>query len=224
VFEVDASAAANSDSRRRYPRNSAYTVANALIAIEPTQREGAYAALMRGEPSAGSIDWQPLNHEVPLLPFGGMPMATLDVVTVKIDRSARRWTIWFHDALVAEDLPMVPVRNGAPARLEIKAGTAGAWLCGLVCADENPLFADENGNHVPDDFERDVLGSLLGADAAADVVATLRAAWMDEKRTRPPSEFIQTTPLPDSFPEWCEPDGSPVHGMPDSARFRQIVN
>lgn len=194
-------------------------VGGATIAIQPTQREGAYAAIMSGKLQAGSIDWQPLNHEVPLLPFGGMPMATLDVVTVKIDRSAQRWTIWFRDALVAEDLPLIPGRDGAPARIAITTGDAGAWLCGLVCADENPLFEDRNDNGVPDDFEIAVLGQKLELSAEAEVVAVLRAAWAEEKLTRPPAEFVLTTPLPDVFPEWCEPEGAPFHGMPDSLRF-----
>ena len=155
---------------------------------------------------------------MPWLLFGGTRMAALNIVTVKVDRQARTWTMWFRDVLVAVDMPLVDSDGGAP-QIRVTAGKGGAWLCGLVCSDENPLFEDANDNGVPDDFEMKILGKLLSKDASVQTRANLRLAWDEEKSSRPPSEFVLTTPLPDSFPEGCSPEGQMVHGMTGGLKF-----
>jgi hypothetical protein len=186
-------------------------IGGATLGVESSEKDQGFAAI-RAKGTDKSI-----NHEMPFLLYGGARMAALDIVTVKVDRKAGTWAMWFRDSLVAADMPLA----GRPgnAQIRITAGKGGAWLCGLVCSDENPLFEDTNDNAVPDDFERKVVGKLLSADSAEQSWAVLRAAWVDEKQTRPPSEFVLTAPLPDSFPADCAPEGQVVHGMAGGLKF-----
>jgi hypothetical protein len=66
---------------------------------------------------------------------------------------------------------------------------------------------------VPDDFEKKVLGQLLEDGASPKRLVALRLAWQKERLSLPPSEFLLTTPLPDSFPANCDANGQIVHGM-----------
>lgn len=191
-------------------------IGGASLVIEQSEKDQTYAAVQTTTPDKS------IHYEMPWLLFGGARMATLDIVTVKVDRQAHTWTMWFRDTVVAEDMPMAS--QGSVPQIRITAGKGGAWLCGLVCSDENPLFEDANDNAVPDDFELKILGSLLSKNASEQTSANLRLAWDEEKRSRPPSEFILTTPQPDSFPAWCAPEGAPVHGMVGGLRFSSAKN
>lgn len=184
-------------------------IGGATLVIEQSQRDVTYAAVQ-----ASGTD-RKINHEMPWMLFGGARMAGLEIVTVKLDRQAGTWAMWFRDFLVAADMPL----GGGSGRIEITAGKAGAWLCGLVYSDENPLFEDANDNTVPDDFERQLLGELLDVREFGQIQHALRAAWLEAKLSRPPSEFILTTPRPDSFPEDCDPEGQFVHGMIGGLKF-----
>ena len=187
-------------------------VGGASLVIEQSERDPSYAAIQAANPEDRII-----HHEMPWMLFDGARMAPLNIVTVKLDRKAGTWAMWFRDVLVAADMPLSPQSNAA--QIHITAGKAGVWLCGLVCCDENPLFEDANDNTVPDDFEQKILGKLLSKNASDQTLANLRLAWDEEKRTRPPSEFILTTPLPDSFPQDCSSEGQVVHGMAGGLKF-----
>jgi hypothetical protein len=187
-------------------------LAGANLAIEQSDQDAAYAAIKATGLHERSA------HETPWLLFGGARMAALNIVTVKIDRQRHKWSMWFRDALVADDIPLADGGDASP-EIAVVAGKAGAWLCGIVCSDENPLFEDANNNTVPDDFEQRMLGRLLAPDAADQSHAVLREAWRDELQTRPPSHFLLTTPLPDSFPDNCSPDGQVVHNMAAGLKF-----
>jgi hypothetical protein len=189
-------------------------VAGASISVEPSQQDGSYAAIRANVSDAGNE----IHYEVPLMLYDGARMAPLNIVTVKIDRKKQSWAMWFRDTPVAADIPL-DTQGGSAPKVRIAAGPRGAWLCGLVCSDENPLFEDANNNEVPDDFERTVLGNLMDETASAPSLAALRAAWQEVKMSLPPSEFLLTTAQPDSFPDWCAPDGAPVHGMPYGLKF-----
>jgi hypothetical protein len=184
----------------------------ASFVIGQSEQDPAYAAI-----EAEGTDTT-INHETPWLLFGGARMAAFNIVTVKVDRKAGTWAMWFRDMLVAVDMP-ISSQRGEAGRFQITAGKAGAWVCGLVCSDENPLFEDANDNTVPDDFEQEILGKLLSADAAEQSQAILKMAWREERMTRRPSEFVLTTPLPDNFPEDCAPEGQIVHGMTGGLKF-----
>lgn len=191
---------------------TAINIAGASLVIEPSERDAAYASIHAVGPEKRVI------HETPWLLFNGRRMASLSIVTIQVNRKANTWSIWFRDMLLATDLPLV--RQPHPSgQFEVVAGKGGAWLCGLVNGDENPLFEDSNGNAVPDEFERKTMGRLLENNAAKESVTSLRKAWLKDKLTRGPAEFILTTPLPDSFPEDCAPEGEIVHGMLGGLKF-----
>lgn len=184
----------------------------ASLVIEQSERDVTYAAVQ-----VNGTD-KSIHHETPWMLFGGARMAALDIVTVKVDRKDGTWAMWFRDTLVAENKPLAVRQDGA-AQIRVTAGKAGAWLCGLVCSDENPLFEDANDNAVPDEFEQKIIGALLSQNASGQTRANLRLAWDEKKRTSPPAEFVLTTPLPDSFPADCAPEGQVVHGMTDGLKF-----
>jgi len=187
-------------------------VGGASLVIEQSERDPTYAAIhTTGADSR-------IDHETPWMLFGGARMAPLYIVTIKLDRKAGTWAIWFRDALAADDLPLSP-RQGTGNAIHITAGKAGAWICGLVCSDENPLFEDANDNAVPDDFEQQVLGKLLETNAAEPTRAALRVGWQMEKQSRPPSVFIYDTPAPDNFPADCSPEGQIEHNMPNGLKY-----
>jgi len=187
-------------------------VGGASLVIEQSERAPSFSAVQTTGADKG------VHHEMPWMLFGGARMAALDIVTIKVDRQAHTWAMWFRDTLMAEDMPMNDQDGGSP-QFRITAGKGGAWLCGLVCSDENPLFEDANDNAVPDDFEQKILGSSLSKSASAQTRANLRLAWDEERRSRSPSEFVLTSPLPDSFPENCAPEGQVVHGMTGGLKF-----
>lgn len=187
-------------------------VGGAALVIEQSERDQSYASVQTMAADRS------IHHEMPWLLFGGARMATLEIVTVKVDRKAHTWAMWFRDTLVADDMPLND-QDGVAPEIRVTAGKGGAWLSGLVCSDENPLFEDANNNAVPDDFELKILGVLLSKSASAQTRANLRLAWDEERRSRPPSEFVLTTPLPDSFPEGCAPEGQIIHNMTGGLKF-----
>lgn len=187
-------------------------IGGAAFVIEQSQRDAAYAAIR----PIGTT--KRIEHETPWLLFGGARMAALDIVTVKIDRKGGTWALWFRETLVAIDLPLATQR-GTPNEIFITAGRGGVWLRGFVCSDENPLFEDINDNTVPDDFEQKAIGRLLEAHVADETAAALRHAWLKERLSHPPAEFLLTAPLPDSFPDDCAPEGQFVHGMKGGMKY-----
>ena len=187
-------------------------VGGASLVIEQSDKDPTYAAVQT------TAQDKSIHYEMPWLLYGGARMAALDIVTVKVDRQAHTWSLWFRDTLVADDVPLNSL-GGTASQIRITAGKGGACLCGLVCSDDNPLFEDANDNGVPDDFELKLLGNLLSKNASDQTRADLRLAWDEEKRSRPPSEFVLTTLQPDSFPENCSPEGQIVHGMIGGLKF-----
>jgi hypothetical protein len=186
-------------------------IGGAILRIDQSEKDPAYASI------TANGDERIMNHETPWLLFGGARMAMLEIVTVKLDQKSKTWDLWFRDSLVAKDLPLETSRGNESFLLT--TGKAGAWLCGLVCSDENPLFEDSNDNSVPDDFETEKLGKLLPANTSHQSVAALTDAWLLKKRTLPPSVFVLTTTPPSSFPDSCDANGAVVHGMNAGKKF-----
>ena len=82
-------------------------------------------------------------------------------------------------------------------QLTVKAGTEGAWICGLVLADENPLYEDDNFNGIDDAFERQKRGVILPASALLYERQQLAQDWKASQRAKaPPALFVQR-PMPD---------------------------
>jgi hypothetical protein len=82
----------------------------------------------------------------------------------------------------------------------VKAGANGAWVCGLVLADENPLFVDANANGIDDAFEKEKRGgTLLAANATTTDRTALAAQWKSSQNAKPPAPLTVLRPLPDTL-------------------------
>jgi hypothetical protein len=147
-------------------------------------------------------------------------MALLGPLTVKTDERTSLWSIWSTDSLIRDELPITQSASAGIPTITMTAGNAGARILGLAFSDENPVFEDSNHNAVPDDFERTELGQLLPSDAGAGFKADLRLAWSAERRRRPPTQSAIAIPNPDFVPDLCGSEGAPLHGMPNSLRYR----
>ncbi len=200
------------------PLNAEISVAGALLRVRESRSDVAYAGLDYGTPQDDGIKWMPLEHEVPLVPFSGRLLASLDVITIKVDHTSGTFALWSRDTLIVADAPVELKR-----RLDgFEVTTLGdvAWLCGLVFSDENPVYQDDNDNCIPDSFELAQMGGLFDPHSKREELADARNAWLKWRQSQPPSQYVITTPLPDSFPDLCSPNGAVLHGMPDAIRYR----
>lgn len=165
-------------------------VGGARLGIIESEIDG-YAQLAADENS----NWRLLGIHVPLQKFEGKPLGSFSVLTVRLDRTDGSWDLYQSARLVAEDLPLdASIKHG---QFRVRAGEAGAMVNGLVQSDENPLYADANGNGVDDAFEQHKQGRLL---TAADSKATrkqLIADWRKHQRTAPPPALFVNLPRPD---------------------------
>jgi hypothetical protein len=88
-------------------------------------------------------------------------------------------------------LPLIAAKRDH-RQFTVKAGTEGAWVCGVVLADENPLYEDANVNGIDDAFERQKHGVLLPAGAAIATRQQLAQDWKAAQRAKaPPALFVQ---------------------------------
>jgi hypothetical protein len=78
--------------------------------------------------------------------------------------------------LPADNLPLIAARRDI-RQFTVNAGAQGAWVIGLVLADENPLYEDANANVVDDAFERQRLGALLPENATLPARQQLAKDW-----------------------------------------------
>jgi hypothetical protein len=153
--------------------------------------------LMYDDPTNGTLTWQPLNYHFPLASYGGKPMAAVPVLTVALDPAAGVWHLYGGSRLIADHLPLIPATKDS-GKFTLTAGHDGAWLCGLVLADENPLYEDANHNGIDDAFERTQNGGALLAETASLRVRQLLAQqWKAAQRTHPPPGLFVQHPLPD---------------------------
>ena len=79
----------------------------------------------------------------------------------------------------------------------MRAGGEGAWLTGLVMADENPLYEDANANGIDDAFEKQQRGAILAATASVAERQLLAQEWKDAQRRKAPPALFLNRPLPD---------------------------
>ena len=119
--------------------------------------------LMFDNSAAGTLAWKSLNVHVSTGKYGGKHFAALPTLTVALDPAAGFWHLYSGSRLLADHLPLISDKRDN-RQFTVKAGTEGAWVCGLVLADENPLYEDANFNGIDDAFERQKLGALLPAN------------------------------------------------------------
>jgi hypothetical protein len=136
-----------------------------------------------------------LGIHVPMDYHDGKILARFSVLTLRLDRTEGTWDLYHGTRLVAEDLPLADTKE--EQRFNLKAGDQGAMLNGLVQSDENPLYADANGNGVDDAFEQQKQGRLLSAADGKATRKQLITDWRKHQRTNPAAALFVNLPLPD---------------------------
>lgn len=164
-----------------------------LGVIESATR--GYFELMIGQPEPAGLRWREAGVTLRGEIYGGAAMAALPVLTVRLDPGAGLWDLHSHGDLISAGNPLSSA--GSSRRFLVRAGQQGAWVCGLVLADENPLIDDANANGIEDNFERRKRGVLLSAATPAFERKALAEQWGEFVRSRPQPVWIVRRPLPD---------------------------
>jgi hypothetical protein len=152
--------------------------------------------LMFDHSTAGTLAWKPLNVHVSNGKYGGKSLAALPTLTVALDSAGGFWHLYSGSRLLTDHLPLIAAKRDH-RQFMVKAGTEGAWVCGLVLADENPLYEDANVNGIDDAFERQKLGVLLPAGAAISTRQQLAQDWKAAQRAKAPPALFVNRPMPD---------------------------
>lgn len=172
----------------------------AWLGIAPSPVAGCLE-LMVGEPKADSsgIKWRSLGLHIVQQTFGGQPMVSLPVLTVRLDPKEGVWDLYSGSTQVADNIRLVSTSaSDANARnFLVRTGDGKAWLCGLVQANENPLFEDANDNGIDDDFERNKKGALLTSTLTPAQRATAAKEWRDSTRNQRQEAWLLNKPRPD---------------------------
>ena len=152
--------------------------------------------LMFDNSGAGTLAWKSLSVHVATGKYVGKSFSALPTLTVALDPAAGFWHLYSGSRLLADHLPLITAKRDN-RQFTVKAGTEGAWVCGLVLADENPLYADANFNGIDDGFERQKRGALLPAGAAIAPRQQLAQDWKVAQRAKAPPALFVNRPLPD---------------------------
>lgn len=152
--------------------------------------------LMFDNSAGGTLQWKSLNVHVATGKYGGKAFSALPTLTVRLDPTAGVWDVFSGSRLLADNLPLIPARR-ENRQFTVKAGTQGAWVIGLVLADENPLYEDANGNGVDDVLERQRLGALLPVNATLPARQQLAKDWLAAQRAKAPPALAVQRPMPD---------------------------
>ncbi len=152
--------------------------------------------LMFDNSTSGTLAWKPLNVHVSTGQYDGKAFAALPTLTVALDSAGGFWHLYSGSRLLADHLPLIAAKRDH-RQFIVKAGTEGAWVCGLVLADENPLYEDANVNGIDDTFERQKLGVLLPAGAAIPTRQQLAQDWKAAQRAQAPPALFVNRPMPD---------------------------
>ncbi len=153
--------------------------------------------VMFDDSTTGAPQWKSLNYHVATGKYDGKNFAALPTMTVRLDPEAGTWDVFSGSRMIADNLPLIDAKKN-DRTFDVRAGTEGVWITGLVLADENPLYEDANNNGIDDNFERSQRGGLL---LAADVSKTdkqyLSQQWKNAQRTKSPPALLVNRPLPD---------------------------
>lgn len=155
--------------------------------------------LMYDDASTGTLQWRPLHQHLAVGTYLGRSLAAVPTLTVRLDPAALTWELYSGARLVAGPLPLISARQ-ARGQFSVRAGPEGAWLGGLVFADDHPLFDDANANGVDDGAERRLRGGLLPAGLGSVERQALLRDWREEQRRLPPPALYVNRPAPDRIP------------------------
>jgi hypothetical protein len=151
---------------------------------------------MYDDSSNATLQWKTLNMHIGAGRYGGKSLAALPTLTVRLDPGSNTWDLYSGSRLIADNLPIIAARK-EQRTFSVRAGGEGAWLAGLVQADDNPLYFDTNTNGIDDDFERQRRGSILPATAGAAERQALAQDWKSAQRQNPPPALFVKRPIPD---------------------------
>jgi hypothetical protein len=167
-------------------------VGGAKIGVGESSIISGYANIMvKGESGA----WLATPLNVPFRKYEGSRLATLPVLTVRLDPAAGEFDLYANSQLLAAGIPYdYEVRS---RKIEFLAGAEGARLMGLVQSDINPLYVDENNNGIDDDFELAHSGALLASNASKGERKALIKDWKKAERFVPPPPLFVARPRPD---------------------------
>jgi hypothetical protein len=168
------------------------TIGDALLKVTQSPVLESYATLL--VKTRGS-DWVATGLNVPVNAYDGNRLATLPVLTVRLDPAKQLFDVYANARLLVEGAAY-PAK-AQKRKFRVEAGPAGVWLMGLVQSDINPLYVDENHNGVDDDFELALNGELLAAEAPPRQRQALVQEWRKTERLTPPPALFRQRPLPD---------------------------
>lgn len=173
-------------------------LAGAKLIVRAGGKPG-YAQLQIGRPSPKGVLWRNFGGPVKLETHDGAALAALPVLTARLDPTAGVWDLYVGSRLGAADLPLPDLPKGASRRFAVHAGGQGAFVCGLVSSDDNPLYEDENRNGIDDVFERrHNRGKLLTAPGLAR--ANLAKQWQEDQQGGQLQAWAVQRPRPDNLP------------------------
>ncbi len=152
--------------------------------------------LMFDDSTTGKLQWKSLNVHIGTGRYGGKNFATPPTLTVRLDPANGVWDLFSSSRLLADHLPLIAARRDN-RQFTLKAGNEGAWLVGLVLADENPLYEDANANGIDDVFERQTRGALLPANAPIELQRLLAQEWKASLWKKAPPALFVKRPQPD---------------------------
>lgn len=152
--------------------------------------------LMFDDSTTGALQWKPLNYHVSTGKYDGKDFAAPPTMTVRLDPEAGTWDLYSGSRLLADNLPLIESKKN-DRRISVRAGTEGAWITGVVLADENPIYEDANANSIDDRFELAQRGALLPANATIAERQFLAKQWKEAQRTNPPPAFFVHRPPAD---------------------------
>ncbi len=143
----------------------------------------------------GSEEWESLRLHVPYEKYEGKTLASLPVLTLRLDPKAGVFDVYVGTRMIASDIPLA---KDDSRQFVITPGSEGAWLNGLVQSDENPLHEDVNRNGIDDAYERETKGRVLESDAPALERRELAAKWREDHGKRRSVALFFNSPRPDA--------------------------
>jgi hypothetical protein len=152
--------------------------------------------LMFDDSATGTLQWKSFNLHIGSGRYEGKAMAALTTLTVRLDPANNVWDLYSGSRLLADRLPLIANKK-EDRRFVLRAGAEGAWLSGLVLADENPLYEDANANGIDDAFERQNRGVILPANAPLDLQRAIAQEWKTAQRRKAPPALHVKRPQPD---------------------------
>ncbi|MGH7944576.1 MAG: hypothetical protein ACREH8_17450 [Opitutaceae bacterium] len=173
-------------------------IAGAKIVVRPASEAGK-VQMQIGRRGPKGMQWRNFGGPVRLEPYDGAPLAALPILTVRLDGAAGVWDLYVGSRLGVTDMPLPKFPAGATRQFGIRAGSAGARVCGLVSSDDNPLFVDENRNGIDDAFEaRQSSGASLVGRKTGSARSQLAKAWQEEQQQQNVRPSPVRRPLPDN--------------------------